>query len=411
MNRALASVFVVAAFAVPAAADNQIALPSPLRMQDVVRIAQNRRAEVLAARARARAAAQRPEIVSALDDPEFSASLDHIPFMGGGVNWSIALEQRFPLSRIRGHRRDAAEADARRELAEVDRTGLDVELEAAAAFWMLAELRERSKILGEQRALADQMASAATARYSTSTGMQADVLRAQLEVDRLDGEQRAIAAELRAAETMLDTTLARDPDAPIPELDTTVADVEPPSAAQIANTALSNRPELRAGRAEIARAEAEVSVMDSMYAPMAMVRTGPAYTMFDRYGWMVMVGVSIPLWRGKLRAGVDEARAMEDMATADLEAMRRMIGGEAAAARERVESARQRYLALRDRVVPRAKEAIAPTLAAYAANQAPLVSAIETAQALWESERELVMARAELGLAWARLRRTTGELP
>lgn len=411
MNRALASVFVVAAFAVPAAADDQIALPSPLRMQDVVRIAQNRRAEVLAARARARAAAQRPEIVSALDDPEFSASLDHIPFMGGGVNWSIALEQRFPLSRIRGHRRDAAEADARRELAEVDRTGLDVELEAAAAFWMLAELRERAKILGEQRALADQMASAATARYSTSTGMQADVLRAQLEVDRLDGEQRAIAAELRAAETMLDTTLARDPDAPIPELDTTVADAEPPSAAQIANTALSNRPELRAGRAEIARAEAEVSVMDSMYAPMAMVRTGPAYTMFDRYGWMVTVGVSIPLWRDKLRAGVDEARAMEDMATADLEAMRRMIGGEAAAARERVESARQRYLALRDRVVPRAKEAIAPTLAAYAANQAPLVSAIETAQALWESERELVMARAELGLAWARLRRTTGELP
>jgi outer membrane protein TolC len=128
-------------------------------------------------------------------------------------------------------------------------------------------------------------------------------------------------------------------------------------------------------------------------------------------GLLLMVGVSIPLWRGKLRAGVNEARAMADMASADLGAMRRMIGGEATAARERVAAARERYLALRDSVVPRARQAIAPNLTAYAANQTPLVSAIEAAQALWEAQRELAMARAELGIAWARLRRTTGETP
>ncbi|HEX8112633.1 MAG TPA: TolC family protein, partial [Kofleriaceae bacterium] len=155
----------------------------------------------------------------------------------------------------------------------------------------------------------------------------------------------------------------------------------------------------------------EVSVMESMYSPMAMVRTGPSYTMTDGAGWMVMVGVSIPLWRGKLRAGVNEARAMADMASADLGAMQRMIGGEATAARERVAAARSRYLALRDSIVPRARQAIAPNLTAYAANQVPLVSAIEAAQALWEAQRELAMARAELGLAWARLRRTSGETP
>ena len=76
-----------------------------------------------------------------------------------------------------------------------------------------------------------------------------------------------------------------------------------------------------------------------MYAPMAMVRTGPSYTMADGTGWMVMVGVSIPLWRDKLRAGVNEARAMVDMASADLEAMQRMIRGEATLARERVMAA------------------------------------------------------------------------
>jgi cobalt-zinc-cadmium efflux system outer membrane protein len=390
---------------------DEVALPTPLRIGDVVRIAKGRRLEVAAARARARAAAERPAVVSALDDPEVFGSIDHLPFMGGGADVSFAIEQRFPLSGVRGNRRRAAEADARRELAVADRAALDVELQAAAAFWMLGELRERAKLIDDQRALADQMAAAATARFSTSAGMQADVLRAQLEVDRLAGEQRAIASELRAAEAMLDTSLARSPDAAIPELDIAVTDAEPPPATTVASTAIASRPELRAGRAEVARAEAEVSVMQAMYTPMAMVRTGPSYTMADGSGWMVMVGVSIPLWRGKLRAGVNEARAMVEMTSADLEAMRRMIGGEATAARERVAAARARYLALRDSIVPRARQAIAPTLTAYAASQVPLVSAIEAAQALWNAQRELAMARAELGLAWARLYRTTGETP
>ena len=390
-------------------ADDQVALPAPLGAGDVVRLASTRRAEVIAARARARAAAERPEIVSALDDPQIFPSIDHAPFMGGGADLSLAIEQSFPLSGVRGHRRNVAEAGARLARAEIERIGLDVELDAASAFWMLAETRDTAKILDEQHALADQMVAAATARYATNTGGQADVLRAQLEVARLDGERRALVAETRAAEAMLNTSLARAPDAAIPELDATVPDDGPPLAKQVAGAALDRRPELRAGRAEISRSEAEVAVMQSMYTPMAMVRTGPSYTMSDGAGWMVMVGVSVPLWRGKLRAGVAEARAMVDMANADLEAMRRMVGGQAAVARERVVAARERYVTLRDSIVPRAKEAIAATLAAYAANQMALIGALDAAQALWAAQRDLVMARSELGRAWARLRRATGE--
>lgn len=405
----LAWAFPLIAAVTTARADDQIALPAPVRVDDVIQLARTRRAELVAARARASAAAERPAVVSALDDPQILSSLDHVPFMGGGVDASFAIEQSFPLSGIRGHRRRVADADAQRAVAEIDRVGLDVELDAAAAFWMLAETRDSAAILDEQHALADQMVRAATTRYATNTGAQADVLRAQLEVARLDGERRALAAESRAAEAMLNASLARATDAPIPPLDTTVPGDGPPLAAQLASSAIDARPELRAGRAEIARSEAEVSVMESMSTPMAMVRTGPSYTMADGAGWMVMVGITVPLWRDKLRAGVAEARAMSDMARAELEAMRRMVRGQAAASRERVIAARERYLALHDSIVPRAREAIASTLAAYAANQAPLVSTLEAAQALWSAERDLVMARTALGRAWAQLRRATGE--
>ena len=392
-----------------ARAEERGALPTPLRVGDAIRLARQSRSELVSARARADAAAQRPAIVSALEDPQILPSIDHLPFMGGGADMSLTIQQSFPLSHVRGHRRDAAEAETRRELAQLARVDLDVELDAAVAFWMLFEIRETAKIVGEQRALAGRMVDAALARYAASTGAEVDVLRAQLESARLEGEQRSLVGETHASEVMLNASLARPVDAPISELDGEVTDVSPPTTTQLAQTALGNRPELRADRAEIARSEAEVSVMQAMYSPMAMVRTGPSYLMTDGLGWTLMVGLSIPLWREKLGAGVAEARAMVKVANADLETSRRMIGGEGAAASARVAAARERFLALRDTIVPKAREVIAATLAAYTTNKLPLVSTIEAAQALWTVQRELVMAHRELGLAWARLDRAIGK--
>lgn len=388
----------------------EVALPAPLSAQDVAALARSRRSELIAAKARARAAAERPTIVSALDEPTISVSLDHVPFNLMGLDGSVTVEQTFPLSRVRGNRKRAAEAGARREIANAARVGLVIELDAVEAFWMLAQLRATAEIAARQHGLAKQLEAAALARYSSNTGTQSDVLRAQIEAIRIAAEQRALAAEVRGAEVMLNTSIARDPSSPIPELDVSVPEGEPPTSTRVARASQA-RPELRAGRAEIEQAEAEVRVMKSMYAPMAMVRTGPAYTMAEGEGWMLMIGLSIPIWRGKLRAGVAEANAMVDMATADLDAMRRMADGEARSARETVAAARERYRALRDDILPRAEQAIAPTLAAYSAGQVPLVSVIEAAQVLWMSQRDLVVARAELGTAWARLRRaSSGEV-
>ena len=389
--------------------DELAPLPDPLRLDQVLEVARTRRPEILAARARARAAAQRPAIVSALEDPIVTASIDHLPFMAiHGVNASLLVQQSFPLSRVRGHRLRAAEAAAEGARAEVTRVELDVELDAADAFLMLQEKRQTARILEEQRRLANQFVKAALGRYAAGTGVQADALRAEIEVARFDGALRTIAADIRAAEAMLNTSLGRRADLPVPALTSGAPAAMPPAATQVRETAFERRPELKLGRSEIERARAEVSVMKSMYAPMAMVGTGPAYTMFDGPGWMFMFGFSVPIWQGRLRAGVAEARAMVEMSQADLEAMKRMVDGDAVVSRERVVAARERFLSLRDEIVPRAQQAIDPTIASYASGQLPLVSVIDAAQALWSSQAELVAAEASLGMASARLHRAIG---
>jgi outer membrane protein TolC len=387
-------------------------LSAPLRLADVVRIAEQRRGEIVAAVARASAAAQRPAIAGALEDPMIAPSIDHYPFnpmeeagANGRFDWTIAIEQRFPLSDIRAQRRRAAQADARRSEAEVDRVRLDVAFEAQRAFFMLRERREMVRVLDEQLALARQLVTAATARYAGGKGGQADVLRAEVEVARAQAASRSLTADISAAEAMLNVSLGRSASLPVPQLEYQVHTDEPPAAASLQSAAVENRPELRAGAAEVARASSEIEVMRAMYRPMMTIRAGPSSTMAEGPGAMIMIGVSVPIWRERLRSGVAEAIAMEGMARADLEAMRRMIEGEAVAAREGVNASRILWDALGKEVVPRARMAVEAALAAYSAGRSTLVPVIESSRALWDVRSELVMADRALAEAWVRLER------
>jgi cobalt-zinc-cadmium efflux system outer membrane protein len=393
--------------AVPRVAAQTAMTPQPLTLTDAIRVAGERRDEIQAARARARAGEERPAIVSALADPMISPALDHLPFMLGGADVSLTIEQQIPLSGIRGHRRSASLADLDRLRAEATRTTLDVGLQAASAFLMLQESRRTGVLISEQLSFARDVVGAANARYAGGTAPQSDVLRAEVEVARLSALSRSQANEVRAAEAMLNTAMGLDADTPVPALSALVLTRPIPNWGEL-KASLAGRPELAAVRAEIARASAEVEVMKDMFRPMATIRTGPSYTMTDGRGWMAMVGISLPIWRGKLRAGVTEAEAMRAMSEADLRAMNRMIEGEAAVAIHQVEAARERRAALNDDVLPRARMAINPALSGYASGQLPLISVIEAVQALWSVQADLITAEIELGLAWTRLGRAVG---
>ena len=133
-----------------------------------------------------------------------------------------------------------------------------------------------------------------------------------------------------------------------------------------------------------------------------------AYTMADGAGVMFMFGLSLPVWRGRLRAGVAEAQAMVQMADSDVQAMSVMIAGEAAAARESVAAAQARLGAIQREVLPLSRQGAQSQLAGYAAGQVPLASSLLAFTTLLDARMDEVMAQVSLGLAWARLRRAMG---
>ena len=342
-----------------------------------------------------------------------SVSVDHYPFTGmmdgrRRYDRSISVEQKFPLSGILSHRRSAALADAVRARALAGVTELDVVLNAQRSFFMLLERRRIRPVIDEQISLASLLVDVAASRYASGTGAQADILRTEAEVARLKSKRQALDAQIRGAEAMLNAGLGRPVDVVIPELHYLPSLEEPASIAEVLELAAETRPELDAGAAEVQRANAETRAMRSMYKPMATVRAGYAETMADGPGAMLMVGLSVPIWRRRLSSGVAEAQAMQRMANADLEAMRRMIAGEALAAREDVGAARIQVNLLREDVLPRAQLAIDAALGGYSSGQGSLIAVIEAARALWEAQGEQVMAESALGESWSRLDRATG---
>ena len=387
----------------------------PLDLAAVLSAARENRSELAAMRARADAMAERPAIVAALEDPMIFPSIDHYPSEAmddmdgfGRYDWSLTFEQRFPLSRIRSRRARVASAEALSAEAAVDSMALEVMLEAQDAFFMLRERRLMVAVHERQLALARELVAGAAARYAGGSGLQADVLRAEVEAARVTAERRALAAQEAAAEAMLNVSMGREAAARIGELDYRLSLPELPAIADLQQAAVANRPELRVGAAEIDRAAAEVDVMRSMYRPMAMVRAGPASTMAEGDGAMLMLGVSVPLWRNRLRAGVDEARAMERMARADLLGMHRMIEGEVATAYAEAQATRALLDALEADVLPRARSAVDAALAAYAAGQGSLVLVVDASRALWEAESDRLMAESAAGRASARLELAVG---
>lgn len=381
-----------------------------LTIEQVLREARSNRQEIKAARARAEAAAQTPKLVGALPDPMLMGGLDHLPVSLMGADYSVQVQQDFPLSRVRGNRARSAQRQAEVARAQVDTASLDVEAEALRAYLMLCEAQRMKAVTAELRALAGQVRAAVQARVAATQATLSEAVRADLDVARLDGELEALDREAVGAWAMTQAAMGRkDRSRPVPQAELTTITEPPPEVNELVAAAIERRPELAQMRAAVEVARANADVMSSMYWPMAFVRVGFARTMSDGPGVMAMAGISLPLWRGKLSAGSEEARAMNRMAQADVEAMVTMISGQVATDREKVVAAQARFVAMRDRVLPLSKQSVSLSLIAYSAGQIPLVSVLDAVRAQGETQMDAARAGVQLDAAWIELGRATGK--
>lgn len=367
---------------------------------------------VRAASALARAAAARVSTATKPPDPELQLgfmnySLPRIaPDATLGMR-QLQLMQMVPLPGKLAAAGDAARERAQAAVARATDIRWDVRAATAMAFYELWSVGERIMIARATRRLLEDAAAVATAMYRVGEGRQSDVLRARVEIARMDEEIirmqvmiESTRARLAAAVDLPEAAVDRTPILPA------FPDSIPPRA-DLQSLALTNRSMLAAGEADVRAAVADERLARRERWPDVLV--GVQYGErgmemgTDRMG-SLMVGASIPIFaRSRQLPMRAEAAAMRAMSEAELRSMQADTRARVAEVHAELTRARRLTALYLTTVLPQAEAAAASSLASYRSGAVDFMTVIENRMVVNRYREEVATLTAAEGRAWADL--------
>jgi outer membrane protein TolC len=380
--------------------------------------------EIQAAQREREAARQRITPAEALDDPILEAGVINAPLASSTFNREdmtmkmIGLSQRVPFPGKRGLRRDVAARDA--EAIEhgyeenVNRVARDIKI----AYYDLGLMLEMIRLAEKNKLILEELLHIAEDHYAVGRGNQADVLKAQTQVSRMDDELLRLGRERAVIEAELIRALGRDESktAPIPgppQLREEILNLE-----SLREIAVAQRPQLLALQSLVARNDKALELARKNYYPDFDVRMsyGQRDNMLDnsRRPDMVSltVAINLPVWRGnKLGPREAESHALRDQALSMYQAQRNEVisrlRSELATAEQNLKSARLYQTA----ILPQARLSVESALAAYQVNRVDFMTLLDSRITVFNYETALVAAIAGYNKALAEIDLLTGKSP
>ena len=204
---------------------DQVAPPSDqgvLTLDEVVRTAQARNPGVQSAAHTVAAQRARVKQASALPDPNFGIGwMGNIqPFSvqtGDPSSYrSVSAMQMLPFPGKRSLRGQIASKEADAGQWDVEAIRRRVAADVKASYYDYWYYDKAIRTTQQNRDLLTKLSQIAEARYRVGKGMQADVLRSQVEISMLLQKLTMLEQQRATAQARLNTLMARDPEAPLP---------------------------------------------------------------------------------------------------------------------------------------------------------------------------------------------------
>ncbi len=284
-------------------------------LDELVTEALERNPEILAARRKFDAATKRPSQVSTLPEPKFSFTNFGVGHPASALNGSdfaylgIGVSQEFPfpgkLSLMKAMARK--EADSERQMV------LDAELRVISrlkqAYFDLSYSHKAIEIVEKNRDLLDKFTKIAEAKYRVGSGIQQDVLKAQVEISTLMQRLEMLGQQRGSLEAFINSLLNRPVSMELGKpAQVNKSELNRPLD-ELLRLAQENAPRIR-GRQEMLDSNAfALNLARKEYLPdfgasFQYQKTGSLYP--DYYMATFEVKVPLYFWR-KQRLGVEEA--------------------------------------------------------------------------------------------------------
>ncbi len=392
------------------------------QLQDLLEEAARNNPEIRAAGYEREAAQQRISPAGALDDPMLEAGVVNAPLASQTFRREdmtmkmLGLSQRFPYPGKRGLRQDVAAKDAEFVAHAYQETVNRVARDVKAAYFELALVVESTRLVEENRQVLEQFLRISESRYAVGQGTQADVLKAQTQLTKMDDELLRLASSRQAIEAELVRNLGREPAAGLPA---PAALRLPETALQfesLRETALKERPQLLGLQSLIDRNGSALELARKDYFPDFDVKLayGQRENMLDGMPRDDMVSltvaVNLPIWRGNKRdPGVAEAIAMRNQATDMYQAQLNEVSAQL---RQQVANAEQSLKSARlyeSGILPQARLAVESSLSAYRVNRVDFLMLLDSQMAVLEYEISHAAALSNYNIALAEIELLAGK--
>ena len=338
-----------------------------------------------------RARRERAPQAGALPDPMVQVGIQNDGFTSIEIGRmetsyvSLMASQTFPWPGKRGLRRGVAELGVAEAEQVLTRVRLSTEADVRRAYLDLLLARDRLALLAQLEGIWSKSFGVARARYEAGDGAQSDVLRAQLEQNRIRQRRLMLEAEEKSRRAALNRLRARPLDEGI-ETGVTIRDL--PALAQLegffsAELAALDSPELAALRVAAQRAERSVAVAEKDYYPDLTVGAGLMMRGSMPPMWQVTLGAPLPVYAAsKQSRAVAENRAYADAARHEAAALEQLLALRTAERQAVFESLRQSVALYEHGLLVQSQATTESTLAQYEVGKVSFASVLEATAGL-----------------------------
>lgn len=330
----------------------------------------------------------------ALADPSLSVGLQNDGFKKLQIGemetswYQVMLTQPLPWPGKRGLRGEIAGIGADLTTLTVERTRLSLQADVKRAYYGLLLVRGQLRLLQDQATFLEQAQAITQARYEVGQGSQADLLRAQLERNRLNQTRLSLQAEEQVLLATLNRLRGQTEEAPIATTATLESlQVQGASSETILATAESQSPELKSARLGIRQAEKSLDLAKLDRRPDFAVNAGVMPRGALEPMWQVGFAISLPVW----------SKQKQQRAVVEQEWRRKSQGSEAVSVKNLLtQRIRERSAQMtgtlanlriyREGLLVQSEASFQATLAQYEAGRAPFLSVLETLNG-WVADR------------------------
>ncbi len=320
----------------------------------------------------------------------------------------LMVEQQFPWFGKRGLREGIAKKDAEAMQHELESMTREVVMRVKESYFGLYAVQQAILITRKEERVLQRMEKISETMYSTGERTQQDVLKAKTESTMLKQRLLELEAQENALQSKLNTLFNRRADTPLG------AAVMPSEFAfngaqeSLFARAAANRPEVRAAQARMERYELEKRLMAKDSLPDYQL--GVEYRNIGSGENMVMftVGVELPIWQAKNRAGVREAEKMRASSEAAREAAKQNSALDVQDASFKLQTARRMLELYKSELIPQAEMRFAASEADYQTGKTDFMDFLESQRFLLGIRVMAAMEEGNVGMQLARLERAVG---